>query len=158
MARVLLPFLFLCNFSYALDFKDLKIGASVELTQNVFANKLKSGAYLICRDGQKAYYPKVELGPLDGADASVRFFKVVGLVTDPWGFQVKLQSDQMPCACVLSLMTWTDVVGGDGSNFKNLTAADEKAMSQVPPIQSSCKSNPDWTKKLQMEENGILEL
>lgn len=158
MARVLLPFLFLYNFAYALDFKDLKIGMPVELTQNVFANKLKSGAALLCRDGQKAYYPKVELGPLEGADASVRYFKVVGLVTDPWGFEVKLQSDQMPCACVLSLMTWADYMGGDGSNFKVLIRADEKAMNQVPPIQSSCKNDPEWTKKLQMEEDGILEL
>lgn len=158
MFRLVLPFLIFSHFSLALDFKQLKVGMAVELTSNVSANKLKSGALLLCREGQKAYYPKVELGPLEGADANVQYFTIVGLVKDPWGYEVKLHSDQMPCACVLSLMSWVEYLGGTGTDFKNLIVADEKAMSQVPPIQSSCKNDPEWTKKLQMLEDGVLEL
>lgn len=157
MILTFLSLLFYADIGRALNFSELKIGMPVELTQNFSTNKLKAGANLICRQGTQVLYPKVVIGPLEGADARVRFFTVERLIKDPTGYEVVLQSNQMPCACVLSFDQFIPFLGGS-QNFKMLIPADEKAMSEEPPIDSSCQNDPEWTRKLDLFDEDIWEI
>jgi len=137
-------FLFQIHHAHALEIKDLKVGMTVQIAQNLVVNRLHSDGILLCYEAGKGYFPKVSVGPQQGADVPAEYFTVTKVTSDLAGHEVSLRSEQMPCSCILSLEQRPARFGGAGTDFKMLSPATAEEMDQVPSVPTSCKNTPQW--------------
>jgi hypothetical protein len=153
IALMLLMGLF-TNQSFALNYNDLQIGTLVELTQDLYANKRLSGTGMQCMLSVHAVYPKVILGPT-APDVKVRYFVVVGRMTDPITYRVYLQSEQLPCGCQMHIDQAPGYLRGDGEDFKMLIQPrDLNDVASTPPVGTSCGNYPSWV----APQHGLMAL
>ncbi len=134
---------------YALDWTNLTPGTKVVLTEAQTVNVLLSGATMMCRMATHYVYPKVKLSPVAAQGQNTvyaKYFTVVDRRSDTITYQVSLQSDQLPCSCVLHLMQAPEFWRGPGRDFSRLAAPDLKLMAKEKPVPGACIHNPQWLK------------
>lgn len=144
MNYLVLIFALISSVSHALEHSELLIGTPVELTQDLAVNKLLSGAGLQCSVTTHAVWPKVIVGP-SAQDVKVRYLMVVGRMTDAITYRVYLQSEQLPCGCVIWIDQGPEFLKGAGTNFRMLTKPkDLNDMANTPAVPTACSNLPGW--------------
>ena len=132
---------------FAMEFGQLQNGSGLELTENLLVNKLNGGADLQCHTGTATIFPRITIGSKPGVGVvPLRYFTVSSVTKDLLTYSINLQSEQMPCSCVLTISQSLGYAQGSVSNFQMLVPADPAAMAKEAAVPSACSNFPDWSK------------